>query len=286
MRNAPIPTPDAELPNNELDDILTNDQSRSKYVLNMLHEETNEANTPNTSLIPHTLVQFWDDIESIPADVQKCMDSWRLLSGNFELKLFDDTSGEAFISENFDDTYLESFKRCKHPAMRSDYFRLCFILVNGGFYVDADDVYQGTDIEHLFQDNKLKIQPLCYDSSIDSMIDASEFLDNPVDRPELTYYVNNNPIISPPNHPIIRTALERSTKMLLAKGLEEAQNIQSTTGPGNLTISLVKHDIENKNNGVIRNYMFLSDWDKTAVSQWPLDYRKDKRNWRLWDGRS
>jgi hypothetical protein len=163
---------------------------------------------------------------------------------------------------------------------------LCFILVNGGFYVDADDVYQGTDIEYLFQDNKLKIQPLCYDSSIDSMIDSSEFLDNLVDSPELTYYVNNNPIIAPPNHPIVCTALERSTKMLLAQGIDEVQNVQSTTGPGNLTISLVQHDIANKSNSVTRNFMFLSDWDRIAVSQWPLDYRKDKRNWRLWDGQN
>lgn len=286
MRNKPIITPDSNFSNDELEGVLNNDELRSKHVLSMLRERKDEVNISNISLIPHTLVQFWDDTQSIPKDVQICMDSWRLLEGNFEIKLFDDISGEAFISEHFNDTYLESFKRCKHPAMRSDYFRLCFILVNGGFYVDADDVYQGVDIEYLFQDNKLKIQPLCYDSSIDSMVDSSVFLNNLVDSPGLTYYVNNNPIIAPPNHPIVRTALERSTKMLLAQGIDEAQNVQSTTGPGNLTISLAQHNITNKSASVTHNFMFLSDWDRIAVSKWPLDYRKDKRNWRLWDGQN
>jgi len=44
--------------------------------------------------------------------------------------------------------------------MQSDYFRLCYILVEGGLYVDADDVYQGMDIDYLFTDSRLKINPL------------------------------------------------------------------------------------------------------------------------------
>ena len=47
--------------------------------------------------------------------------------------------------------------------MQADYFRLCYLLVEGGFYVDADDVCVGTDIGWLFEDGRLKLQPLCYD---------------------------------------------------------------------------------------------------------------------------
>ena len=49
--------------------------------------------------------------------------------------------------------------------MRCDYFRLCFMARNGGFYVDADEVYQDVDCEYLFEDGRLKLQPLCYEMS-------------------------------------------------------------------------------------------------------------------------
>lgn len=39
-----------------------------------------------------------------------------------------------------------------------------------GGYVDTDDVYLGSDINVFFTDDKLKIQPLCYDITTDSMI--------------------------------------------------------------------------------------------------------------------
>ena len=47
--------------------------------------------------------------------------------------------------------------------MRSDYFRLCFVLAEGGLYVDADDVLRGAGGGMSSRDGTLKIQPLCYD---------------------------------------------------------------------------------------------------------------------------
>ena len=55
--------------------------------------------------------------------------------------------------------------------MRADYFRLCFIMKVGGFYVDADDIYQGLSVEELLVDGCLKLQPLCYEVATDSMVD-------------------------------------------------------------------------------------------------------------------
>jgi hypothetical protein len=36
--------------------------------------------------------------------------------------------------------------------MRCDYFRLCYIYRQGGFYVDADEIYQGGDYHSLYRD--------------------------------------------------------------------------------------------------------------------------------------
>lgn len=78
-------------------------------------------------------------------------------------------------------------------------------------------------------------------------------------------------------------ALERSTQILLAPG-RNIQDIQSITGPGNLTASLVRHAIESKIAGKDLDFVLLDNWDSVSVPQWLLEYRKDKRNWRIWDG--
>lgn len=266
--------------------VAEDDHLRSRYMRRLIQEAGTYMRQSAASLIPRVLVQFWDDAKAIPADVRECMDSWGPLEEQgFQRFLFDDDSAGRFIAECFGHRHLAAFEQCRHPAMRSDYFRLCFILRKGGFYVDADDAYQGGDCESWFGDNGLKLQPLCYDISSDSMVDTANFLINPRDSSDLIFYVNNNPLIAPPGHPVIRIALERATKMLLAQ-LGDIQDIQSITGPGNLTASLVLHAIESKHAGEAHNFTLLPNWNAVAVSRWPLEYRGDERNWRLWVNRN
>ena len=264
--------------------IAEDDDLRSRYMRHLIYEADIYIHQSAASVLPRVLVQFWDDSKAIPADVHECIDSWRPLDEQgFKRFLFDDDSAGRFITEHFGRCHLAAFKRCKHPAMRSDYFRLCFILRKGGFYVDADDVYQGGDCEPWFRNNRLKMQPLCYDISTDSMINTADFVTNPHDSQDLVFYVNNNPLIAPSGHPVIRMALERSTQILMAQ-TGDRQDVQSTTGPGNLTASLVRHAIESERTGEVRDFALLTDWDTVSVSRWPLGYRSDERNWRLWDG--
>ena len=122
---------------------------------------------------------------------------------------------EISFSNKLGHRYLQAFDLCYHPAMRCDYFRLCYILVNGGFYVDADEVYQGTECGRLFCDNRLKVQPLCYDKISDNMISPDLFIGKCKSSGNWIFYINNNPIISPAHHPIIHLALERATHILL-----------------------------------------------------------------------
>ena len=267
---------------NQIDsDISTDDRLRSQYMKNLIKEDLPISHTQHDLAIPHLLVQFWDDIETIPSDIQKCIDSWKSLEKyGFQRLLFDDKTAIKFIKENYDKCYLDAFNKCGHPAMRSDYFRLCFIALNGGLYVDVDDVYKGGDFEHYFFDSKLKLQPLCYNLRTNSMVKITDSHDSQ----ELIFYVNNNPIIAPPNHPVLREALERSTQILLSQKADDKQDIQSITGPGNMTICLVRHAVKIKVESIKQDFTFLTDWDEISVSQWPLDYRHDKRNWRLWDG--
>jgi len=263
---------------------MEDDRVSSQYMWHLIQES--EKRMPRTSsALPRILVQFWNDAKTIPVDVRVCIDSWQPLDEQgFERLLFDDDSARQFIADYFDLRQLAAFERCRHPAMRSDYFRLCFILVKGGFYVDADDVYQGGDCGLWFCDSSLKLQPLCYDILTDSMVDTANFLTNHLDSPNLIYYVNNNPLIAPSNHPVIRMALERSTRILLAQ-TGDSCDVQSTTGPGNLTACLVEHAIESERKNEARDFKLMRNWEEVSVSRWPLEYRSDERNWRLWDGR-
>ncbi len=69
----------------------------------------------------------------------------------------------AYIAERYGPREVAAFERCRHPAMRSDYLRMCFVLAEGGLYVDADDVLLGDGWSDVFRDGTLKVQPLCYD---------------------------------------------------------------------------------------------------------------------------
>jgi hypothetical protein len=261
--------------------IAEDDGLRSQFMRQLIATSSSEPQTASRSTTPRVLVQFWDDASAIPDDVQECLKSWAPLeAAGFERTLFDDTSARQFIEDHFGARNVRAFDRCNHPAMRADYFRLCFMLRIGGLYVDADDVYQGAEIEPLIGRGQLWLQPLCYDIASDSMVDVPRaFADTSCTT--RIFYVNNDPLIAGPGHAVIATALKRSTALLLAANGAN-RDLQSLTGPGNLTASLVNHAVQQAADGETRDFEFLTRWDAVAVSKWPLAYRADGRNWRNW----
>ena len=158
---------------------------------------------------PRTIVQFWDNLNQLPADVRDCILSWHeFKTHGFELLLFDDDGARDFIARKLGPRYEHAYSKCYHPAMQSDYFRLCYILVEGGFYLDADDVYGGAAIDHLFGDGRLKIQPLCYDVLTNQMIPPSVFTELGANASSWIFYFNNNPLLAARGHPVLERALQ------------------------------------------------------------------------------
>ena len=263
--------------------IAEDDGFRSRLMRHIVQEVEPTKPSLVAVTIPKVIIQFWHDANAIPADVQECLDSWESLeSQGFKRILFDDYEARRFISKRFGRRYVAAFDRCHHPAMRCDYFRLCYMVRHGGFYVDADEFYQGGDCESLFQDNRLKMQPMCYDTSNGEMVSSGIFTKKANDSRHWIFYVNNNPLVAPASHPVIRLALVRSTRILTSHE-ETLFDIQSTTGPGNLTANLVKHAIASELAGQARDFSLLANWDTLSISRWPLSYRNDERNWRLWN---
>lgn len=241
--------------------VSENDELRSYFIWNLIQCSRRALPEVGGVIIPRQIIQFWNDIKAIPPDVQVCIDSWKACENyGFKRLLFDDNSARNFIASNYEHHYVKAFAFCRHPAMRADYFRLCYIYRYGGFYVDADDVYKGFDITPWFNNGKLKIQPLCYDTSTDLMVNTEKFIAHNKYSSNLIYYVNNDPLIAPPNHPLIHIALERCTKKLLESG-GKTSDIQSTTGPGNLTASLVRYLLESVPTDDFKDVMLIDNWD-------------------------
>jgi hypothetical protein len=263
--------------------ISENDQSRSEFIKHLVqNEEALSSHTRKpTNKIPKIIIQFWDD-EDIPSDVKECTETWKQLkSMGFKHVLFNEDSARRFIVDNLHSDNVKAFDRCYHPAMKSDYFRLCFISYSGGFYVDVDDVYCGIDVENLLNDQRIKLQPLCFDIDTNKMVDPEKFIINGENSKNWIFYFNNNPIVAPPNNPIIEYALVRATRLILDCDEFDLPEIQSTTGPGNLTASVVAYLSDHKTYMQDQCFDVLSDWQAYAQVVWALSYRNDERNWRL-----
>lgn len=266
-----------------------NDRLRSEFIrqLTLRQLERDRATSTQefagqTELIPRTLVRYWHDPLGVPSDVRRCLDSWEALrEEGFSIQMFGDASARTYIAERYGQREVAAFERCRHPAMRSDYLRMCFVLAEGGLYVDADDVLLGNGWKEVLRGGGLKVQPLCYDISVGGMVAAAELRRADLPTEGRIFYVNNNPIAAPAEHPVLRRALARATDTLL--GDDPAPEIQSTTGPGNLTASLAAHAHELLARGVQPDFELLLNWDSAAEPSWDLAYRSDDRNWRNMD---
>ncbi|MEW4468964.1 glycosyltransferase [Parasphingorhabdus sp. JC815] len=265
----------------EKDPLLPAERARSDFVRDLVQRNISSTSGPSScpGPTPRRIVQFWDDLERLPDDVEACMKSWRKLERDgFELEVFDRDSASNFIRDRLGSRHEQAFARCYHPSMMSDYFRYAYVLVEGGFYIDADDVYHDTSIGHLFDDGRLKLQPFCYDIATSQMVAPSVFTKAGAEQPGWIFYFNTTPMIAARNHPMIERALLNAAASLEADIVNELPEVQATTGPGNLTRSVFEIIREGCSPEAL---MVAHDWELTSTSQWPLSYHNDARNWRL-----
>lgn len=260
------------------------DDLRSVFIRELVEQQICNAHLrgfggSQSKPIPFHLIQYWHDQRSVPEDVSECLNSWRRLGAEgFRFSMFNDESAAAYIELRYGAAERAAFARCHHPAMRCDYLRMCALVAEGGLYVDADDVLLGDGWRAIFRDRTLKVQPLCYDIRSRAMVPADEIWRAECTTSERIFYVNNDPIAAPAEHPLLCRALTRATARLL--GSAEPLEIQSTTGPGNLTAALAAHARDLTLKGCELDFELLSDWDCIAETRWELSYRKDERNWR------
>ena len=85
---------------------------------------------------PKKIVQYWDQ-GAVPEDVKPLMESWREMNSDCSYEVFDKPLARDFIFDVYGKDGLSVFDVAALPAMRSDIFRVAFMLSQGGIYVDA-----------------------------------------------------------------------------------------------------------------------------------------------------
>ncbi|MUG04562.1 hypothetical protein GM556_03220 [Bombella sp. ESL0378] len=87
--------------------------------------------------IPKHIAQFWDSTPP-PDDILTAMESVRLAHPDFTYHRANADSARAFIEAHFGTDIAALYEACPHPAMLSDFWRLCYLHIKGGVYIDAD----------------------------------------------------------------------------------------------------------------------------------------------------
>lgn len=224
-----------------------------------------DGNIPGShEKVPRRIVQFWDQ-ETVPPDVRDCIASWRAIPG-FDHVLFDDVRAREFIRAECEARHLEAYDLCNHPAMKSDLFRLAYLYRHGGVYVDADDIYEGPDLNRLFDPDGL------------FRLRSISFTRSPAERPAMIY--NNNPIFCVANDEILRKALERATMIMLSLGKRDFYNMLAITGPLNVSIAVYGTALDCIARGTDFLFNPIIGWDEVAKKSGMMEYQKTTRNWR------
>ena len=92
--------------------------------------------------IPNRIVQFWDKID-VPSGIALQMAKWTAAYPDFEYQLFSEQSAIELTKSIDAQWCARAIQVAKHPAQKSDIFRLFYLFHFGGVYVDADEAPSG-----------------------------------------------------------------------------------------------------------------------------------------------
>jgi len=87
--------------------------------------------------IPRQIVQYWHS-EEWPEDVQQAIAKVQECNRDMVCTVFHEQAAREFVRAHFGDGMRSLFDFCFHHTMKSDLFRLCYLYVHGGIYVDVD----------------------------------------------------------------------------------------------------------------------------------------------------
>ncbi|MDI2113137.1 glycosyltransferase family 32 protein [Commensalibacter nepenthis] len=214
--------------------------------------------------IPKHIILFWHEATP-PKDVQDSIDKIRLHNPTYQVLLFDEQSAGQFIQQNYGQEFYYLYaRRCVHPSMKSDFFRMCYLAQKGGIYVDID-IDCVKSLEEIFKNYAFDCllfysrgQPCCID---------------------------NDFIVCQPNNPIIAAVLKKICDNLT--GEYSFSSVWECTGPGAVSMAvmeiLMQGIIDDAMDHVGLNRLQLIEHHlmTKAYYHMELEYKKSQEgNWR------
>ena len=204
--------------------------------------------------LPMQVVQYWNN-DDIPPDIAGLIGEWDRICP-LDSVLFNRLRAMRFLQDNLGPDWLSAFRLARHPAEESDFFRLCYLLVQGGIYVDADDRYVRD-----------------FSALIDTCGGFLAFAE-PYGTAE------NNFIAARPGHPAIEIAALAARDALLQRASEITW---SKTGPALLTRAVAHHILrhERRHGRLPGDVTILPRYRLRPYIQIhiPLAYKKTARYW-------
>lgn len=167
--------------------------------------------------IPKQIMVFWHE-EKLPNDVEDSIEKIKQHNSKYQIKIFHTQSAGEFILEYYGLELYDLYnRRCIHPSMKSDFFRICYLAKRGRVYTDVDiDCFDG--LEAIFNNYHFecllfytKGQPCC---------------------------INNGFIACGPENRIILAILEKIKENLTAR--RSFSSVWECTGPGAVSIAILE----------------------------------------------
>ena len=203
------------------------------------------------------IVQFWDD--DPPQDVAAAMSTWPQMHPGTPYEVYDETDAKRFILGTFGSSAVEAFEACRHASMKSDFFRISYLSVHGGVYVDADEQC---------------LRPLW--PVVRALQAGATFVGALSSEP--LPYVHSAFLAAPPGSSMFREAFRRLVEGIRA---HPRPNIWDAAGPGLITRAVARIIADNQSGN--EQVILLRPGQYTSFSKClNLEYKfTAKGNWRL-----
>jgi mannosyltransferase OCH1-like enzyme len=226
--------------------------------------------------VPLAIYQSWTT-NAVPAKMKECMKHLMKMNPEFDHYLYSHASCLKFIRENYPAEVAAAYISLKPGAYKSDLWRYCILYKLGGVYLDAK-FYMTIPLTSLIKD-----VPEVFVKDV-----VAENVNNAVIKCKTGPGIYNGLLISPPNNPIFKDAIEEIVKN--CEGKYYKQGSLDITGPCMLGKIVRKHkgDKYIKSNafhfiGVNENGVHMGNithGEKTIVKQYP-EYRKNQSNTKM-----
>jgi mannosyltransferase OCH1-like enzyme len=206
------------------------------------------------STIHRRIVQYWDTPDP-PSEIVALMESWRTTHPNYEYIQYDDQTAQYFLSTRHSSDVLRAYQHARTPAQKADIFRLAYLAINGGFWVDADDRCLAPIHSFVPTDANLVTYQEDYGTLANNFLGASS------------------------GHPIIQLALDLVTD---AANRGDGDLLWLSSGPGLLTRASSQIISRRDLRSTLRSEITIFDlatMQKFIGFHSPLRYKKTKKHW-------